>query len=462
MLHAEKALELGTKSIRSLLREYAVPAIIAMTASSLYNIVDSVFIGNGLGPLAISALGVCFPLMNLSTAFGTLVGMGGATMISVLLGQKKYTWANKVLGNVVTLNIVVSTLFMLVCLIWLDPILRIFGATDITIGYAHEYMEILLWGNAVTHLYFGLNAAMRSSGNPRFAMGLTIFTVIFNTILDPIFIFVLGMGVRGAAVATILSQVVALGIITAEFNKKDRVVHFEKGIMRFNAGVARESLAIGMGPFLMNAAACIVNLFINQQLLRYIGELGIGAFGIIHRISFLFLMVVMGLNQGMQPIAGYNFGARLYSRVKRVYKLTVILAVGVTTMGFMASEFIPETMCRMFTSDSELLALATKGLRMMNCMFPIIGFQMVSTNFFQSLGMVRKSIFLSLSRQLLFLVPLIYAIPTLLGGRWIWFTYPASDLISTVITAFMIAGLIRKFNTLNDGDEPQSLGSSIK
>lgn len=454
-------LELGTKKVSSLLKDYAVPAIIAMTASSLYNMVDSIFIGNGIGPLAISSLGVCFPLMNLSTAFGTLVGVGGATMLSVLLGQKNYAGANKVLGNVMTLNTLVGVILMVGCLIWIDPILRFFGATDNTISYARDYMEIILYGNVITHLYFGLNAQMRSSGNPRFAMSLTIFTVIFNTILDPIFIFSLDLGVRGAAIATVIAQAVALVIIMVAFNNRTRAVHFEKGIFRFNWVIAKDSLSIGMGPFLMNSAACLVNLFINQQLLKYIGDLGIGAYGIIHRITFLFLMIVMGFNQGMQPIAGYNYGSRQYSRVKEVYKLTVYWAIGICTVGFIISEGMPHAMCRIFTSDEQLLELSSKGLRLMNLVFPFIGFQMVSTNFFQSLGMVNKSIFLSLSRQLLFLIPLIYLLPLVLGSNGLWLSFPASDTIATLATFIMIRKLLAKFNKLNDGDDPSILGSTI-
>lgn len=458
----QNTLELGTKKISSLLKDYAVPAIIAMTASSLYNMVDSIFIGNGIGSLAISGLGVCFPLMNLSTAFGTLVGVGGATILSVLLGQKNYEGANKVLGNIVSLNLVVGILFMIACTIWLDPILCFFGATANTLPYARDYMQIILYGNAITHLYMGLNSAMRSGGNPKFAMGLTIFTVIFNTVLDPIFIFTFDMGVKGAAIATVIAQTVALVIIMTVFNNRSRMLHFEKGIVRFDWRIAKESLAIGMGPFLMNSAACIVTLFLNQQLLKYLGDLGIGAFSIIHRISFLFLMIVMGLNQGMQPIAGYNYGARRYSRVKYIYKLTVKWGIGVASVGFLASELLSMPMCRIFTADPQLLDLAVRGIRLMNIMFPVVGFQMVSTNLFQSLGMVNKSIFLSLSRQLLFLLPAVYGLPLIFGSDGIWLSYPLSDLIASTITLVMVLTLMKKFNKLQDGDDPSILGSNIK
>lgn len=453
--------ELGTEKVSTLLKNYAVPAIIAMTASSLYNMVDSIYIGHGVGPLAISGLGVCFPLMNLSTAFGTLVGIGGSTMLSVLLGQKNYEGANKVLGNIVSLNSLIGFLFALVCLVWLEPILGFFGATVNTMSYARDYMSIILYGNVITHLYFGLNGAMRSCGNPQFAMRLTLFTVIFNTILDPLFIFTFHMGVKGAAVATVIAQASALAIIMHAFNKKENAVHFEKGILRLDWIVAKDSLQVGMGPFLMNSAACIVTLFINQQLLKYIGDLGIGAFGIIHRISFLFIMIMMGFNQGMQPISGYNYGARLYSRVKESYWITVKWATFIAVLGFIVSELFPEAACRIFTNDEELLKVSAKGLRLLNLMFSFVGFQMVSTNFFQSLGMVNKSIFLSLSRQLLFLVPAIYILPMFLGENGIWLSYPVSDLISSTVTAFMVAGLLKKFKTLNDGDDPSSLGSKL-
>ena len=453
--------ELGTEKVSTLLKNYAVPAIIAMTASSLYNMVDSIYIGHGVGPLAISGLGVCFPLMNLSTAFGTLVGIGGSTMLSVLLGQKNYEGANKVLGNIVSLNSLIGFLFALVCLVWLEPILGFFGATVNTMSYARDYMSIILYGNVITHLYFGLNGAMRSCGNPQFAMRLTLFTVIFNTILDPLFIFTFHMGVKGAAIATVIAQASALAIIMHAFNKKENAVHFEKGILRLDWIVAKDSLQVGMGPFLMNSAACIVTLFINQQLLKYIGDLGIGAFGIIHRISFLFIMIMMGFNQGMQPISGYNYGARLYSRVRESYWITVKWATFIAVLGFIVSELFPEAACRIFTDDEELLKVSAKGLRLLNLMFSFVGFQMVSTNFFQSLGMVNKSIFLSLSRQLLFLVPAIYILPMFLGENGIWLSYPVSDLISSTVTAFMVAGLLKKFKTLNDGDDPSSLGSKL-
>ena len=453
--------ELGTERIGKLLKQYALPAIIAQTAASLYNMVDSIFIGQGVGPLAISGLAVTFPLMNLSTAFGTLVGAGAATMLSVLLGQKNYKAANKVLGSVVGLNILIGFIFMAVALVFIDPILYFFGASENTLPYAKEYIRIILYGNIITHLYFGLNAAMRSSGSPKKAMGLTIFTVLFNTILDPIFIFVFDMGIAGAAWATVIAQTAAMCVVLHHFSNRSRPFHFDRSMLKIDLRVAKDSLAIGMGPFLMNAAACLVTLFINQQLRRYSGDLGIGAYGICNRFIFMFIMICMGLNQGMQPIAGYNYGARKYSRVKEVFWRTAAMGTAMTTICFIIGVFIPELAVGIFTHDEELVALSAKALRILTIAFPIVGFQMIATNFFQSLGMVKKSIILSLSRQILFLLPLLYALPLMLDADGVWISYPISDTLATILTIFMLGRLFKKFNRLNDGDDPGILGSNL-
>ena len=461
---AEKSaipVELGTEKIGRLLKQYALPAIIAQTASSLYNMVDSIFIGQGVGPLAISGLAVTFPLMNLSTAFGTLVGAGAATMLSVLLGQKNYKAANKVLGNVVSLNVILGLLFMAVALIFIDPILYFFGASENTLPYAKEYIQIILYGNIVTHLYFGLNAAMRSSGNPKKAMALTIFTVVFNTILDPIFIFVFNMGIAGAAWATVIAQTAAMIVVLKHFSDKSRAFHFEKGIFKLDPRVAKDSLVIGMGPFLMNAAACLVTLFINQQLRDYSGDLGIGSYGICNRFIFMFIMICMGLNQGMQPIAGYNYGAKQYSRVKEVFWMTAKFGTIVTTICFCIGMFIPRLAAGIFTHDEALLNMSAEGMRILTIGFPIVGFQMIGTNFFQCLGMVKKSIILSLSRQLLFLLPLLYCLPLWMGANGVWMSFPISDVLSAILTAILLRRLFKKFHTLKDGEESTILGSNL-
>jgi putative MATE family efflux protein len=458
--------ELGTKPIGTLLRQYAVPGIIAMTASSLYNMVDSIYIGHipEVGSLSMAGLAVTFPLMNISTAFGTLVGVGAATMISVLLGQKNYKAAEKVLCNDVTLNLITGFVFTFVTLMWMDPILRFFGATEASLPFARNYMFYIALGNAVTHLYFGLNAIVRSSGNPKLAMGLTLFTVISNAILDPIFIFVLGLGIRGAALATVLCQTMSLCYTLWYFLDQKKFLHLPRSIHIFRVDwrIAKDSLAIGMGPFLMNLASCIVVLFINQQLVKWGGDLALGAYGIVNRITFLFVMIVMGFNQGMQPIAGYNYGARQYGRVREVFIKTAMWGTLVCTFGFIVSVFLARPAAAIFTNDPALEDMAARGLRMMNCVFPIVGFQMVTTNLFQCLGMVKKSIFLSLSRQLLFLLPCIYILPGILQSEaGVWYSFPISDTVSSIITALFGLDLVRKLNKLKDGDDPSILGGQI-
>ena len=438
---------LGTESIGKLLMQYAVPAIIAMTASSLYNMVDSIFIGHGVGTMAISGLALTFPLMNLAAAFGSLVGVGASTLISVKLGQKDYDTAQCVLGNVFVLNMVLGIAFTIIVMLFLDPILYFFGGSDQTVGYARDYMQIILLGNAVTHLYLGLNAVLRSSGHPQKAMYATIATVVVNTILDPVFIYGFGWGIRGAAVATIVAQIISLTWQFKLFSNKDELLHFHRGIFRLKRKIVFDSLAIGMSPFLMNLAACFIVIIINQGLKKYGGDLAIGAFGNVNRLVFIVVMIVMGLNQGMQPIAGYNFGAKLYGRVNEVLRLTIIYATAVTTFGFLVGMLVPDLVVGIFTSDAELTELSVTGLRITVMFFPIIGFQMVTSNFFQSIGMAGKAIFLSLTRQMLILLPCLLVLPQFFGVAGVWYSMPVSDLLASLIALVMLVCQFRKFRT---------------
>lgn len=438
---------LGTESIGKLLMQYAVPAIIAMTASSLYNMVDSIFIGHGVGTMALSALALTFPLMNLGAAFGALVGVGAATLISVKLGQKDYDTAQRVLGNVFVLNILLGLAFTVIVFPFLNPILYFFGGSDETVEYARQFMEIILLGNVVTHLYLGLNAVLRASGHPKQAMYATIATVAINTILAPIFIFMFDWGIRGAAIATVSAQVIALLWQLKQFNNANELLHFRRGIFRLKRKIVFDSLAIGMSPFLMNLAACLIVILINQGLKKYGGDLAIGAFGIVNRLVFIVVMIVMGLNQGMQPIAGYNFGAKLYDRVNKVLKLTIIYATCVTTFGFLVGMLAPNLVVGIFTSDAELTELSATGLRITVMFFPIIGFQIVTSNFFQSIGMAGKAIFLSLTRQMLILLPCLLILPHFFGVAGVWYSMPVSDLLASLIALVMLVYQFRKFKT---------------
>lgn len=456
-------LELGTEKIGTLLRKFAVPGIIAQTAASLYNMVDSIYIGHipDVGSYAISGLAVTFPLMNISIALGTLVGVGAMTLISIMLGQKNYDAAGKVLSNTLTLNVIIGVLFTVVALAFLDPILYFFGASDKTIPFARDYMTIIILGNTFTHLLHGFNGIIRSSGHPKTAMGLTLFTVISNAILDPIFIFGLGMGIKGAALATVICQILALVYTLRFLGDKKHFLHFSKPLFRLDGRVARQSLAIGVGPFMMNVAASLVALFVNQQLRKYGGDLAIGAYGIVNRFVMLFAMICMGFNQGLQPIAGYNYGARQYRRVKEIFVLTAKWEVLVTTSCFLIAMFIPEVAVGLFTNDPELKAIAVRGLRITTSGFALVGFGMASGNFFQCLGMVKKSIFLSLSRQLLFLLPFLYTLPLWFQETGVWVSFPFSDILNIIVSAVLIIDIFRKFNRLKDGEDASSLGGAV-
>lgn len=445
MDNKQATLELGTKPVGKLLMQYAIPAIIAMTASSLYNMVDSIFIGQGVGAMAISGLAITFPFMNLSAAFGAAIGVGASTLMSVKLGQKDYRTAENILGNTITLNIIIGVTFGVVCLMFLDPILRFFGASDQTIVYARDYMEIILLGNAITHLYFGMNAVLRSASKPRHAMYATMFTVVLNSILDPLFIWTFGLGIRGAAYATVLSQFVALIWQFWIFSNPKELIRLKRGIYSLRGDLVKNIIGIGISPFSMNVCACMVVIFINNQLVRFGGDMSVGAFGIANRIVFIFVMFVMGINQGMQPIAGYNYGAQKLDRMMQVVKLSIIAATAIMILGWFLAMLAPRQCVSLFTTDQHLIDTTVHGMRRMMVMLPIVGYQMVITNFFQCIGKVKISIFLSLSRQLLFLLPALALLPIWFGLDGVWLAQPVSDLIASVVTAWIMIVYMHKF-----------------
>lgn len=445
MAKTNSPLVLGSEPIGRLLTQYAIPAIIAMTASSLYNMADSIFIGHGVGALAISGLALTFPLMNLAAAFGSLVGVGASTLVSVKLGQKDYDGANHILGNVLVLNVLLGVGFTLVFWMLLDPILYFFGASEQTIGYARDYMRIILLGNVITHMYLGLNSVLRSSGFPKMAMYATLSSVIINCVLNPLFIFVFNWGIQGSAWATVISQAISLTGQLIHFSKPTQLLHFRKGIYRLRTEIVQAILSIGLSPFLMNLCSCMIVILINRGLKEHGGDMAIGAYGIVNRIAFLFVMIIMGFNQGMQPIAGYNFGARLYHRVTEVTRLTMRWAVGVASVGFLLCQLTPEVIIGLFTTDQELIDIASKGLHIVFAVYPIVGFQMVATNFFMSIGMSRKAIFLSLTRQLIFLIPCLIILPPLMGQIGVWISIPIADVMAASVTAFMLIRQFKKF-----------------
>ena len=450
-MSAPKITELGTQSIRSLLLKYALPGIIAMTASSLYNMVDSIFIGHGVGAMALSGLTVAKPFMDICAAFGTLVGVGASSLVAIKLGEKDYRSANDVLANVILLNVLLGALVMAVGLYWLDPILYAFGASDVTIVYAREYMEIILWGNILTHIYYGLNSMLRSIGHPKIAMYATIVAVVTNIILDPIFIFVLDMGVRGAALATMISQLVSVIIELVIFLNPKEVIYFHRGIWRLKRDITMRALGIGTAPFLMHMAACFVVIVLNNQLKRYGGDMAIATFGITNRFMFFFAMVVMGLNQGMQPIVGYNYGAKLFDRMVRALKLTAMCATCVMGVLWLFGLVWPEGFIRLFTHDEMLIAQSIAPARVMLCTMVMVGFPMVVGNFYTSIGMSGKAIFLSLTRQVLLLIPCILCLPLLfqqlnITPIWgVWWSLPICDEMAAVLAAIVLNRDMRIF-----------------
>lgn len=447
--------ELGTDKIGKLLMRYAVPAVISMLAASAYNIVDRSFLGNFVGPLAIAGLAITFPIMNLSAAFGAMIGAGGSTLLSIKLGQRDYETAERVMGNIISLNVVVGIVFAILALIFIDPILYFFGASENTLPYAKTYMVIIIYGNIITHLTHGLTNVLRVAGHPNKAMISVLFGVAINILFDYIFINICSWGIAGAAYATLLSQTLStIYLVWCLCNKNDRI-HLRRGIYAMKRRIVKNIIAIGISPFCIQVCACLVVVLINRGLKTHGGDLAIGAYGIVNSITFMFIMIVMGITQGMQPIAGYNYGAQQYDRVTQVLKAASVYATIVMTCSFILCEFFPHYCVVIFTNDAETMKLAIEGMKIIVLVSPLVGFQIVVGNFFQSIGMAKKSIFLSMSRQLLFLAPLLLILPHYFGTVGVWASITVSDGISIIVAAVMLWHFYRKgaFRTVrNDID----------
>ena len=423
---------LGTERISKLLLQYSLPAIIGMTITSLYHIIDSIFIGHGVGPMAISGLAITFPLMNLVIAFSTLVGAGGSTISSIRLGQKDLKGATEVLGNTLMLCLTNSVFSAGIFFLFLDEILVFFGASEVTLPYARDFMQIILLGTPISYTMISLNNVMRATGYPKKAMLTSMLSVVCNIALAPLFIFYFGWGIRGAAIATILSQFIALIWVLHHFIDKKSYVHFDKRLLKMKLHIVLNIFSIGMAPFLMNVCTCIIVIIINNSLKTHGGDMAIGAYGIINRLLTLFVMIVLGLTMGMQPITGYNYGAGKMDRVKKTLKLGIIAGVAITTTGFLLCELFSYTISGFFTNNQELIDISAKGLRTCVLAIPIVGSQIVISNFFQSIGKAKISIFLSLSRQLIYLLPLLIILPKHYGVAGVWASMPISDALAFV------------------------------
>lgn len=460
-------LSLGTDNVGKLLFNYAIPAIIAMTSSSLYHIIDSAFVGHGVGGAAIAGMAITMPIMNIGSAFGAMVGIGAGARISLRLGEGNKRAAERTLANAVLLNIVIGFVIMVLMLTFLDDILMLFSggrASEETLEYARQFMQVILSGNIITHLYLGMNDMIRASGYPRKAMYITLTTFAITIILNPLFIFKFGWGIRGSAAATIIAQLVAFCIALSHFASRKSFIHFKREAFHFDWKVVGAILSIGLAPFLMNICASTVTAFVNSALLKFggsgirdvvsqgagCGDLYVGAYGIMNRVVLLFIMVIQGLNQGMQPIVGYNYGARNYGRVRKALFITIGIGMTISTMGFLLAHIFPESIAQLFVDSSkgyneqQMIAVATQGLQIITTMFPLVGFQIVVGGFFQYIGKAPLAIITSLTRQLIFLLPLLWTLPRLYGAYGVWISMPIADAASILLAITFFIWQMRK------------------
>ena len=453
MDNKQAALELGTKPVGQLLWQYALPAIVAMSASSIYNIIDRAMIGQIVGPEAIAGLGITFPFMNLSAAFGAAVGVGSSASISVKLGQRDYQTAQNLLGNTVTLNLIIGFSFMVISLLFLDPILYFFGASEVTLPYAREFMTIILLGNVMTHMYFGMNAVLRAAGKPKHAMYSVLFTVAMNIVLVVMFVWWFRWGIRGAALATVTSQTLAMCWQLWLFSDKQEILHLKRGIYKLKQRLVTSIIAIGISPFLMNVTSCVIVIIMNNQFVRYGGDMAVGAYSIANSVVMMFFMFVMGVCQGMQPIVGYNYGAEKYDRMLRCLFLAIGYATLILLIGWALSMLFPREIARIFTTDPTLMDMSARGIKLDMLVFFVVGSQATITHFFQSIGKVKVSIFLSLSRQLFLLLPMAYVFPLFWDLDGVWYSMPASDFGSFAMTIPMLMWYMKKFKEVRENNQ---------
>src|SRR5690554_4769559 len=444
-----RAEELGTGKIGSLLLKFSLPAIVGMVVNALYNVADRAFVGKGVGSLAIAGITVSFPVMLVLMGFGMLIGLGANSLISIRLGEKKKAEAEQILGNSIVLLIIVSVFLTASGLIFLKPLLDLFGASSSVLPFASSYLKIILIGSIFQHIGFGMNNFIRGEGNPKVAMFTMLIGGILNIILDPLFIFVFKRGIEGAAAATVISQMVsAIWVLSYYFSGKSLLkIHFKN--FKLNWNVAKSIFVLGSAPFSMQIAASMVNTLLNKQLSYHGGDLALSAMGIVFSIGMLFLMPIFGINQGAQPIIGYNYGARQFNRVKKTHLLSSVVATVITTTGFFAAVFLPEVIIGFFNSgDNDLIELGSHAMRIFLSMFPIVGFQIVTSNYFQAVGKPHQAMLLSLSRQVLLLIPFLFVLPGIWGLNGVFASGPAADfgasLLAGTVFYFEMKSLQRK------------------
>jgi putative MATE family efflux protein len=433
---------LRTESIGKLLMRFSFPAIVGMVVNALYNIVDRIYIG-WIGPLAMTGIGLSLPLMTLMMGFGMLVGIGAGSRISIRLGQDRHEDAEKILGNAFTLLFIIMGIVMVLGLTFKTPLLYLFGASEATFDYANDYLTIILCGSIFQGLGFGMTGVIRSEGHPKIAMFTTLAAAITNIILDPIFIFLFKMGISGAALATIIAQFLSMSIVIYHFTKGKSRLKLHRRNLKLNFSIVLSIISIGMSPFFMQVAASVVTVISNNALKTTGGDIAIGAMTVIQSIAIFFLMPIFGINQGTQPVVGFNYGAKEYKRVKKALIMATTAGVAIATTGFLLTQLFTEPLIRIFNSDPELIRVATKGMKTFLIMLPLVGFQIISANYFQAVGKAPKAIFLSLLRQVLVLIPLLLILPKYFGLDGVWYAGPTADLIASILTGIFIFNEMR-------------------
>lgn len=442
--NTERLKELGTEPIGKLLLKYSLPAVVGTVVSALYNIIDAIVIGHAIDdPNVVSGIAVTFPVMNLVTALGMLIGAGAATRVSIVMGQNDKKVAEIILGNCIQLSLIIGLLYVAVFAIFIDPILTMFGASHNSLPYAREFMLWVLPGCVLQNLTFSYNNVMRASGYPAKAMYTNIIGAVLNSILAPIFLFGLKMGIRGAAIATDISMLVTATWVMSHFFNKNNTLHFVKGTFKFNWPIVRGVLYIGMAPFLINVAGSAINAIINTSLLKYGGDNAVASVVVFNRFVTIFVFIIIGVCQGMQPIVGYNYGSGRYNRLFRTFRLAALIGVIVSTVGTIIGQLFPSSIAAMFMQDQQQILVAKNCIRIATISFFMVGFQIVTTNFFQSLGMAGKAVFLSLTRQIIFMIPLLFILPPIWHLNGVWAAFPISDFLSVVIASVMLASLVK-------------------
>lgn len=440
---------LATRPVGRLLWEYSLPAVVGMLVMALYNIVDRIFIGQVVGPEAIAGMALTFPLMNITTAIGVLVGVGSSTRISILMGRRDTPRAEMMLGNATTLTFVNAAVYIACFIIWIDPILKLFGAGDVTLPYARTYMLWVLPGLLLTNIAFGLNNVLRATGYPTRAMMTMIIGAVTNVVLDTVFVLWLDMGMMGAAIATDIAMAVSAWFVVSHFFRRGVNLGFRRGTFGLRWGIVADIVSIGAAPCIVNVASCMINALINRSLVAHGGDMAIGAAGIFVTVTSLLVTIVLGICMGLQPIIGYNYGAGLLTRLKRAYWLAVAVSTVICALGSGFGLAFPSLVARAFTSDGFLVEQTVVCLRHALWAFSVVGFQVVSTSFFQSIGSPARAMFLSLTRQVIFLIPLLLWFPDMLGLAGVWLSFPVSDILATIVTVIMIAVQFRSIDRLS-------------